>query len=531
MVIINRYITKPPDQPPNSPNKMQGCTLLIVALLFGATLANKSPHCHNGRFGIVHLFEWRWADIAAECERWLGPKNFCGVQISPPNEHRIIDSPDYRPWYQRYQPVSYKLDSRSGNEQELRDMVERCNKAGVRIYADLVINHMTGGGQGQGSSGSYWNADSLSYPAVPFGSGDFNGRDVCNTGSGNIENYNDANQVRNCRLLGLRDLRLGKDYVRGKVADYINNLIDMGMAGFRVDAVKHMWPGDLQNIYSRLKNLNSRYFLSNSRPFIFQEVIDMGGEPIKGTDYTHLGQVTEFKYGKELGDVIRKNNGQRLRYLRNFGEGWGMLRSGDSLVFVDNHDNQRGHGAGGYGSILTHADSKMYKMANAFMMAFPYGTVRIMSSYSWQRNIQGGKDKNDWIGPPSNGGNTKSVPINADNTCGDGWVCEHRWRQIYNMVSFGAKSQNEPLRNWWDNGWQQVAFSRGNKAFIAFNNEDREMDVTLQTGLPAGTYCDIVSGQNGKGNCSGKTIYVGNDGRARIQISNRADDSFIAIMV
>ena len=38
------------------------------------------PHC-GGRQVIVHLFEWKWTDIAAECERYLGPKGFCGVQV------------------------------------------------------------------------------------------------------------------------------------------------------------------------------------------------------------------------------------------------------------------------------------------------------------------------------------------------------------------------------------------------------------------------------------------------------------------
>lgn len=32
--------------------------------------------------------------------------------------------------------------SRSGNDAQFRDMVARCNKVGVRIYADAVINHM-----------------------------------------------------------------------------------------------------------------------------------------------------------------------------------------------------------------------------------------------------------------------------------------------------------------------------------------------------------------------------------------------------
>lgn len=52
----------------------------------------------------------------------------------------------------------------------------------------------------------------------------------------------------------------------------MNKLIDMGVAGFRVDACKHMWPGDLDNVYRRLNNLNTKWFPGGSRPFIFQEV-------------------------------------------------------------------------------------------------------------------------------------------------------------------------------------------------------------------------------------------------------------------
>jgi len=43
---------------------------------------------------VVHLFEWRWTDIAAECENVLGPAGFKAVQISPPQEHSIVPSHD-----------------------------------------------------------------------------------------------------------------------------------------------------------------------------------------------------------------------------------------------------------------------------------------------------------------------------------------------------------------------------------------------------------------------------------------------------
>uniref|UniRef100_A0A8C2DR64 Alpha-amylase n=1 Tax=Cyprinus carpio TaxID=7962 RepID=A0A8C2DR64_CYPCA len=463
--------------------------LLILAALLGLSLAQFNPNTRDGKTAIVHLFEWRWTDIAAECERYLGPNGFGGVQISPPSESIVVTNP-WHPWWQRYQPIGYNLCSRSGNENELRDMITRCNNVGVNIYVDAVINHMCGAGGGAGthsSCGSYFDANRKDFPTVPYSNLDFNDG-KCNTGSGNIENYQDINQVRNCRLVGLLDLALEKDYVRGKVADYMNKLIDMGVAGFRVDACKHMWPGDLSAVYGRLNNLNTKWFSSGSRPFIFQEVIDLGGEPITSGEYTGVGRVTEFKYGAKLGNIIRKWNGEKLSYV------------------------------------------KLYKMAVAFMLAHPYGFTRVMSSYRWDRNIVNGQDQNDWQGPPSNGnGSTKPVPINPDSTCGDGWVCEHRWRQIKNMVAFRNVVNGQAFSNWWDNGSNQISFSRGNKGFLVINNDDWELNETLNTGLPGGTYCDVISGQKESGRCSGKEVVVGGDGRATFRISNQEEDPFIAI--
>lgn len=106
---------------------------------------------------------------------------------------------------------------------------------------------------------------------------------------------------------------------------------------------------------------------------------------------------------------------------RNWGEGWGFMPSDRALVFVDNHDNQRGHGAGG-SSILTFWDARwvklfftfcymsfsdshissfllwccfvnfrLYKMAVGFMLAHPYGFTRVMSSFHWPRYFENGK--------------------------------------------------------------------------------------------------------------------------------------------
>ncbi|KAM5257260.1 pancreatic alpha-amylase isoform 7-T7 [Ctenodactylus gundi] len=424
--------------------------LLLSAI--GLCSAQYSPHTWSGRTSIVHLFEWRWADIALECERYLAPYGFGGVQVSPPNENIVITNP-FRPWWERYQPISYKLCTRSGNDAEFRNMVTRCNNVGVRIYVDAVINHMCGDGNSPGTSstcGSYFNPQQRDFPAVPYSGWDFNDG-KCKTASGGIESYQDANQV-----------------------------------------------------------------------------IDLGGEAISSREYFGNGRVTEFKYGAKLGTVIRKWNGEKMSYLKNWGEGWGFVPTDRALVFVDNHDNQRGHGAGG-ASILTFWDARLYKVAVGFMLAHPYGFTRVMSSYRWQRNFQNGKDVNDWIGPPNNNGVTKEVTINPDTTCGNDWVCEHRWRQIRNMVVFRNVVDGQPFSNWWDNGSNQVAFGRGNKGFIVFNNDDWSLSTTLQTGLPGGTYCDVISGDKINGDCTGIKVFVSGDGRAHFSISNSAEDPFIAI--
>uniref|UniRef100_A0A2C9KDQ1 alpha-amylase n=1 Tax=Biomphalaria glabrata TaxID=6526 RepID=A0A2C9KDQ1_BIOGL len=273
-------------------------------------------------------FEWKWNDIAAECVRFLGPYGFCAVQTSPANENRIITNP-YRPWWERYQPVSYKIHTRSGSEDEFRNMVEKCNKSGVRIYVDVVFNHMTGaGGQGFGTNGTFYDGDNLHFPGVPYGPTDFNDGSLCHSCDMNIHNY---------------------------------------------------------------------------------------------------------------------DNGEE--------------------------------------------------------------------------------------GPPHNSDMTTASVQISGMSCTNGWSCEHRWRQIYNMVGFRNMVSGTALNNWWSGADYQIAFSRGNKGFIALNLESFDINQNVQTGLPAGRYCDVISGDIDNDRCTGKTVEVYNDGTAHINVCSNCDDPVLAIHV
>jgi alpha-amylase len=435
----------------------------------------------------VHLFEWTWPDIALECEKFLGPQGFAAVQVSPPQEHVLGD-----PWWVRYQPVSYKLESRGGSSEEFSDMVERCGAAGVDIYVDAVINHMSGGSSGTGSGGSTYSH--YNYPGL-YSDHDFH---HCDRPNGDISNYDDRWEVQNCELSNLADLATDTEYVREQVAAYMNGLIDMGVDGFRIDAAKHMSRDDIAAIVGRL----------DSDAYIYQEVIDQGGEPITAGEYFQNGDVTEFKYSLNLGRIFRQG---RLAELEQFGESWSFIPSTEAIVFVDNHDNQRGHGGGG--GVLTHKDGRLYELATLFMLGWPYGYPQIMSSFAFT---------DPDAGPPTNtAGEPEPIHIGDKANCFEEWVCEHRWQLIANMVTFrNVTNDNFFVTDWWSNNNNQIAFGRGDAGFVVINREDNALSQTFQTGMAAGNYCDVISGgmeEDGQG-CSGGLVHVNESGRVALTV-------------
>lgn len=460
----------------------------------------------------VNLHEWKWGDISNECA-YLADKGYTAVQVSPPNEHIKANLASYpHSWWVRYQHASYIISSRSGDSTAFNSMVTNCKNKGIVIYADVVINHM-GDQTNQGHAGSTFNRSTKSYPAVPYGSTDFHSDCVIQSSDYSYSsdpntNAQRAARVRNCQLGGLPDLDTGKEYVRTKIAEYLINLLDRGVGGFRIDAAKHMHPNDIQAILAKVRAARP-----TNNFYVVQEVIDTGGQSVSSSEYT-FEDVNEFKYAFAVGNEFA--NGQ-LKYFKNpvqLGTGWGLLADDKAQVFIENHDTERGHGAGYTPVNNKQSADDVYTLANVFMLSWPYGYPMVMSSYEWA---------NDNDGPPRNSdGTTKSV------TCFDGqWICQHRWRAITNMVAFrnyatGAGAYN--VTKWWDNGNDQIAFARsgssGVAGFVVINREGSTINRSFDTGLPAGTYCNVIVSEfvRSTGVCSGQTITVASNGWATIVV-------------
>lgn len=99
------------------------------------------------------------------------------------------------------------------------------------------------------------------------------------------------------------------------------------------------------------------------------------------------------------------------------------------------------------------------------------------------------------------------------------------------MISFRNAVRGTNVTNWWDNGNNQVAFCRGNNGFIAFNGDTSDLNMKLQTCLPPGVYCDIISGTKSNDSCTGKTVSVDGNGLADIGIRVGDDDGVLAIHI
>ena len=470
-------------------------------------------------------FQQSWKTIGDECTKTYGPEGVKYVQVSPPQE-----SIQGTQWWTVYQPVSYKLDSRFGTEDEFKTMISQCNAAGVQIVADMVFNHTTGHDVSwvddqYGVAGTEYNGSYGRYPGIgiyqyeesgnnhQYGlpSGDFH---TCKSNvSDNISDYTNADEVWNCRLSTMWDINTGSDRVQNIQAEYLAHLWEDGVRGFRIDSAKHMDPNDIASIKRKFM---TKAGITDERSFPWsQEVIYHNGESEKFAPerYEKNGQVTEFSYAYSL---LKDFNGS-ITNLKNITSD--LLDDADNAtVFVSNWDTARGS------ETLKPVSGARYELANAFMLGYDYGHPKILSDYAFNESTQyddGVKDSTDTTVPK----------ISMDDVCatqkdptqmeyGD-WNCQQRWTSIRGMVKFHNAVNGTSVGNWQESGSNNIAFERvdangKSKGLLALNNTLQEHDVDYTTSLPDGEYCNVYASRT----CS-KTVTV-SGGHVKATIGKRS---------
>jgi alpha-amylase len=474
-----------------------GALTLIMPTADGAPKKQGPPVDEPGV--TANLWEWNWSSIGSECSV-LAEDGYTGVQVAPPQNSvkrtELGNGSDtiLHPWWEVYQPVTYDLTSRMGTEDQFKAMVKKCREAGVKVYVDAVINHMTG----QGHT-SYGGVDFTPYHYQDYGPNDFHFNvGECPSSDGGIQDFNNKLQVFKCNLLGLEDLRTETDKVQETLAAYLNKLIGYGVSGFRVDAAKHIGQDDLNAIYARLNKTQD-----GVKPYWALEVFGGGPGILSPEAFTSSGDVLGLDGVKQIRDAFKSYPAEHvgsIATLEVFGAGSGLTPSDKTLSFVDNHDTERN------GDALNYKDGARYALASEWLLASGYGSPQIYSSFTWADDTN--------ASPPSN-----DDGLISNTNCGNGlWTCDHRDKGIVAMVKWHNYVGDASRANWYTDDANVIAFSKGNKGWVAFNNGTASKQIHVQTGLPAGTYCDIVHDTDPGSGCTGSPVVVGRTGFATVTV-------------
>jgi len=289
---------------------------------------------------ILHAHDQRYRDVAAMvCE--IGAQGYSHIQIAPAQR-----SAGDLPWWQRYQPVDHRVIEGRGSAADLLALTRRAHGCGVKVIADVVLNHMA----------SHPRYAQLRFPGL--GPDDFHPR--CGI------DYADGNTIseRRCWLNGdLPDLDPARPAVRAALQAHLKLLLDLGVDGFRFDAAKHMEPATLGSLISFANRAAGRPL------WHYLEVID--DHDTRPDPYTAVAPVTDFVLCDSLAQAFAYSGHlSSLRVPR-------ALPDRRSVSFAINHDSDPTINPGF--PRCRHAERGDALLATAYVLAREAGTPLVLA--------------------------------------------------------------------------------------------------------------------------------------------------------
>ena len=337
--------------------------------------------------------------------------------------------------------------------------------------------------------------------------------------------------------IGLPDLDTSKKEVQGNIVAYLNELVDLGVAGIRVDAAKHIAPDQLSEILDQVKPPGL---------FVNQEVILESAEEcscLQNDMFYGNGKVWEFKTPMLYYDVFSKDgNMEKIRDMdwSNPG-GWscGWVKDELPVSFVVNHDRLLNPEQCPY--TITIFNDVRYRLALITLLAHPYGQPNVLSSINFDY------DNYHDLAPVIDPDNEKSLLKSPHDAGGCGYwkdspmppyACEHRWPEVRNMVTWRAVAGTSPMLLFDIYNQSVLMMTRGQqpgsgKAFVVVNNGPAGFEQVIDTmGMPAGVYCNVVTQQTASSDTGGGSVEdcypctdvcpdkvtVGGDGKLQVQL-------------
>ena len=182
---------------------------------------------------------------------WLMP-------INPSNSYHKYDVYDY-----------FDIDPQYGTMRDFENLLAECEQRGIKVIMDLVINHS--------SNQHEWFAITAEYLRdLPEGeeanAEDCEYFDYYNWSKEKLAGYSrlgGTDYYYECQFSnGMPDLNLGNEAVRAELTKVMRYWLDMGVSGFRVDAAKEFYTGNVEKttevmnwLYSTAASLDADVYM------------------------------------------------------------------------------------------------------------------------------------------------------------------------------------------------------------------------------------------------------------------------------
>lgn len=378
VILVTSCVNKPLTLEHTMNNKssfLRRISLSLIAVILSSVALTASADV------ILHAFNWRYDEVRSKAQ-----------EIANLGYKQVLVSPAYKStgsaWWARYQPQDYRvIDNPLGDTNDFRSMVQALNARGVQVYADIVFNHMANEAA-QRSDLNYPGASVLSEYAS--NTNYFNGIKLFGNLSNNflsagdfhpagcIQNYSNPGEVQYWRLCGgngdpgLPDLD-PNNWVINQQRTYLQELKDMGIKGFRIDAAKHMTNYHINSVFT-----NS----IKSGTHVFGEIITAGGAGSGEYDNflaPYLNATGHSAYDFPLFAQIRGalGFGGSMSQLVNPGAYGQALAGNKAITFSVTHDIPLN--AGFRYQILNSTDERL---ANAYIFGRDGGSPLVYSDHN-----------------------------------------------------------------------------------------------------------------------------------------------------
>lgn len=290
---------------------------------------------------IMQAFNWTFNQITENLDA-IANAGFKTIQTSPVQQPKSGGAS----WWSFYQPLSFSIADNSplGTKDELKHLCDEAEKRNISIIVDIVFNHMANisDEELEADGTPKVSPDVELYEPEIYNNRNLTGNDATFHHNPHASGSGSVTQVY--QYGKLPDLNTANPLVQKRSLDLLKECIDVGVDGFRFDAVKHIEtpedPDYASDFWPNVLVVAEQYYKTKTGKelFAYGELLNNADGGRDNSLYTKYMHITEDGYiGKLFTGTSRKNGKETAE--ANYTKG---VDASNLVSWVYSHDSYSG---------------------------------------------------------------------------------------------------------------------------------------------------------------------------------------------